>query len=318
MQQSRSASAPDYLRRAQASGAGGPDTPYRLHTARTAQTGGAGGSTHGCGAVDCGECTGCSIWQRRYAALQEQHSVDAAAALMVPFMRAKIGELTQHFSEARREAASLAANLDQNRQACADLRCQLSARRAHTSAAQQPYGVIPLSDYLDLSSDILLCTEQIQAMSLASSGSSSASDPLPAHQNRLTISSQTEAENSQKTEHMDTRAEPGFGSDCTAEGHIKASSIAGSEASCGSGRECRGAADVDSMLQALEAVLQAPASQGASLKSSYCYSYRAATTCRKNCIALFHCGASEYKCKTSSFMTCMSRHASSPRRSCGT
>ena len=231
---------------AQASDACAPDTPYRLRPTSVAAHPSSAerkGSRQEGAAQQA--CTGCQQWQRRCAQLQRQREADAESAHN---MRTEAALLTQQLSEAQHEAASLAADMAQSQRTCMHLQQQLILLQAQPSCEQQ-HAVIPLGEYLNISGDSLLCPEQIHAISLGSSEARSTDS-----QDWLLAQQLSTAASSKKASARMASAEPVYRRE--AHMHSSAASMANSEASQSSGHVCHGPADVDSMLAALEDVLQ--------------------------------------------------------------
>ena len=175
-------------------------------------------------------------------------------------MRAEAALLTQQLSEAQHEAAGLAADLAQSQRTCMHLHQQSFLLQAQQSKKQQ-HAIIPLGEYLNVSGDSLLCAEHIQAISLGSSEARSIDS-----QDWLMAQQLSTAACSKKASAGTGSAEPVNRRDAWM--HSSAASMAISEASHSSGHVCRGPADVDSMLQALEDVLQPPSTHHTGVTSS--------------------------------------------------
>ena len=188
-------------------------------------------------------CAGCRAWQSHCETLRRQHADAAASSARA--MRADLAVITQQLSEARSEASSLADELADSRHVCADMQHMLSRCRA-----ELPQPVIPLHEYLDLSPDTLLSIEQEQAISALSSGSSGHAAPDLAA-GALLPADLTCAEQDVASMHA------------AQDLYSAASSMAGSEESCMPTGQCEGAADIDGMLQSLEAMPKHPSSHAA-------------------------------------------------------
>ena len=173
--------------------------------------------------------------------------------------------LTQQLVEAQHEAAGLAADLAQSQRTCMHLQQQLILLQAKQSFEQQ-HAIIPLGEYLNYSGESLPGLEQSQAASLGSSDATSmASRDLRPVQQLGT------AEHSSKIPAEDRSAEPVYRPDVKL--HSAADSLATSEGSGSCGLMCHGPADVDSMLQALEAVLQSPCTTHTGKPQLFCPSF---------------------------------------------
>ena len=194
-------------------------------------------------------CSGCRAWQGHCEALRRQHADVTASSARA--MRADLAMLTQQLSEARSEAASLADELADSRHVCADMQGMLSRCQAGL-----PQPIIPLHEYLDLSPDTLVRIEQAQAMSPLSSGSSAHAAPDLAHRIDFAAGALLPADCScaeQDTASMHAAREL----------YSIAASVASSEESCLPTGRCEGAADIDGMLQSLEATLKHPSRHAA-------------------------------------------------------
>ena len=189
-------------------------------------------------------CTGCRAWQGHCEALRRQHADVTASSARA--MRADLAMLMQQLSEARSEAASLADELADSRHVCADMQGMISRCQAGL-----PQPIIPLHEYLDLSPVTLHSIEQAQAISPLSSASFTHATPdlaaclLPAD---LTCAEQDTA-----------------GMHAAQDLYSAAASVTGSEGGCLPTGRCEGAADVDGMLQSLEAMLKHPSRRAAGL-----------------------------------------------------
>ena len=224
-----------------------PETPYRQCPSSVAQHQSLDGNicTHQ-GVAVRQNCTGCRQWQRHCAKVQDQ--LEAHAAESARAMRAEVAALTQQLSEAQHEAANPAANLAHSQRTCMGMQCQLISLQTGPPLEQQ-HAIIPLGEYLNMTEGSLLCPEHIQAIDLDfSEAESGDSQDLPlAQQLRM-------AEGSGAASAGVTPAKPVFRQDARL--HSAAPSVTDSDGSCLPARGCHGPADVDSMLQALEDVLQ--------------------------------------------------------------
>ena len=176
-------------------------------------------------------------------------------------MRAEVAALTQRLFKAQHEAANLAADLAQSQRTCMHLQRQLTLLQTRPPLEQQ-HAIIPLGDYLNMSEGSLLRPEHIRAMDLTfSEAGSSESQELPnAQQLGVTEGSSREAPVGISPAEPVHRHDAGL--------HSAALSMTDSEGSCSPARGCRWPADVDSMLQALEDVLQHPSTPSTGAASS--------------------------------------------------
>ena len=198
-------------------------------------------------------CAGCRAWQSHCEALRRQHA-DMAASLARD-MRANLAALTQQLSEARSEAISLADELADSRHVCVDMQRMLSRCQA-----ELPQPVIPLHEYLDLSPDTLLSIEQAQSVSPLSSGSSAYAAPDLPHGPGLVAGASLPA-------NLTCTEEDTAGIHAARDLYSIAYSVEGSEDICLPTRQCEGAADIDGMLQNLEAMLKHPSRRAARLSN---------------------------------------------------
>ena len=196
-------------------------------------------------------CAGCRAWQSHCETLRRQHAdVTASSARN---MRADLAVLTQQLSEVRSEAASLADELADSRHVCADMQRMLSR-----CCTELPQPVIPLHEYLDLSPDALLSIEQAQAMSPLSSGSSTHVASGLLHGTGPAAGALLPADLLCAEQDM-------AGMHAARDLFSTGASVEGSENSCSPTRRSEGAADIDGMLQNLEAMLKHPSRCAAGL-----------------------------------------------------